>query len=604
MLENYRHYCFALLTVLILTAGTYAQQTFEGYSYTVHAGADGAGPLNYLSQNSIQVFLAGTKQQAPAAGLTACDGSNVRTNQVGPNNFGKWCFQGAEEIYDVKLRDGTVYLWYPMTKYSGFYNVKDFRPVTRTGGADGKYVFTEPADYSSTIKNALAFIASRQGGTLQFPDGDYVVGTTDGNTRDPNYDGMTLTSGVIIQGASSNASLPQTDLPIKKTATRIRLRNPNQAIFRIGGATNQVTIRNIELLGNSALLGEAKRDNTGNYGVEAVGKWAVGGLPNSSQVFKFENVTFQNFDKGIYVHNANEGKCDAKSQYCDSWQFDHVLVDHGVFVNNRSGIWIDTFNSDWKITNSVFNYIAREAPGDGIHIQRMGAMLVEQSWGGGYDYGDNIGGTFIYIGTIGSMVIINSGSENGRKSIEFHPYGGVSSANLTIIGGMFDDPIELGGRMNFISSGSYYGARTVKADPGVTITSTGDRFCYDPLVLPGRCKDSAGKPVSDPGFSGGRIMFQTGRAGEGTGANRIEGRPNYFGYNVEIGNGLMQFDPNITFKDITAWAAGGGDRPKLADGAIVYCKDCRRAGNGACSQGTAGTDGGFAKRINGQWRCD
>jgi hypothetical protein len=66
----------------------------------------------------------------------------------------------------------------------------------------------------------------------------------------------------------------------------------------------------------------------------------------------------------------------------------------------------------------------------------------------------------------------------------------------------------------------------------------------------------------------------------------------------------MQFDPNITFKDITAWAAGGGDRPRLADGAVVYCKDCRRAGSGTCSQGTAGTDGGFAKRINGQWRCD
>jgi hypothetical protein len=35
---------------------------------------------------------------------------------------------------------------------------------------------------------------------------------------------------------------------------------------------------------------------------------------------------------------------------------------------------------------------------------------------------------------------------------------------------------------------------------------------------------------------------------------------------------------------------------------LVYCKDCRR-GN-VCSQGQAGSDGAFAKRINGQWRCD
>jgi hypothetical protein len=202
------------------------------------------------------------------------------------------------------------------------------------------------------------------------------------------------------------------------------------------------------------------------------------------------------------------------------------------------------------------------------------------------------------------MVIINSGSENGQKSIYFHPNGAISNTMLTVIGSIFGDKIELGGRMNFISSGSFYGARTINADPTVMITSTGDRFCYDPLVLPGRCTDSSGRSVADPGFTGGRVMFQTGRAGEGTGTNRIQGKPNYFGYNVEIGNGLMQFDPDITLKDITAWAAGADNRPRLADGAIVYCKDCRRSSNGTCSQGAAGTDGAFAKRINGQWRCD
>ena len=97
-------------------------------------------------------------------------------------------------------------------------------------------------------------------------------------------------------------------------------------------------------------------------------------------------------------------------------------------------------------------------------------------------------------------------------------------------------------------------------------------------------------------------MFETGRVGEDTGPNRIDGRPNFFGYNVQIGDGLLQFDPNITFGDITKWAAGQGTRPRAEDGALVYCKDCRRGG--VCSQGQAGSDGAFAKRINGQWRCD
>ena len=99
-------------------------------------------------------------------------------------------------------------------------------------------------------------------------------------------------------------------------------------------------------------------------------------------------------------------------------------------------------------------------------------------------------------------------------------------------------------------------------------------------------------------------MFETGRVGEDTGPDRIEGRPNFFGYNVRIGDGLLQFDPNITFKDIQAWAAGVGTRPKAEDGAFLYCKDCRKSNSGVCSQGVAGTDGAFAKRINGQWRCD
>jgi hypothetical protein len=200
--------------------------------------------------------------------------------------------------------------------------------------------------------------------------------------------------------------------------------------------------------------------------------------------------------------------------------------------------------------------------------------------------------------------VISSESERGRGSIYTDPQGSIANMMLTVIGSVFDDEIDLNGRLNFMSSGNFFGAKTIEADPGVTINSVGDRYCYDSAVLKGRCVDASGRNVADPGVSGGRKMFETGRVGEDTGPDRIMGRPNFFGYNVRIGDGLMQFDPNITFRDIENWARGAGTRPKVEDGAFLYCKDCRKSSSGTCTQGSAGTDGAFAKRINGQWRCD
>lgn len=559
--------------------------------------------------NAVDVFIAGTEQRVPATNLTACDGAAVRQgNRAFINEAGRWCFNGPEPFYDVKLGNGLVYFWYPVDKDTGFYNVKDFRPVTRSTGANPQYVFNEPPDYTATIKRAMAFIAARQGGTLRFPDGDYVVGTLDGNRRDPAYEAITLPSGIVVEGASSNYSVTTTNLPMRAGATRIRLRNENQSIFRIGGCTNNVVVRQIELLGNSPLYREARRNSAGTYGIEGLGKWIIrpGGAnePNSSQSIKIENVTFQNFDKGIYVHNSNDANCKPAEQSCHAWQFDYVLVDQGLFINNNTGIWIDTYNTDWKISNTFLGYSTANAPGDGIRIQKAGGVLISQVFGGGYNYGNDTGGTFIHIDTAVSVTVLSSSSERSRRSIYTHPEGSITSMMLTVIGSVFGDKMDLNGRFNFVSTGNFYGASTLDADPSVTITSVGDRYCYDSQVLPGRCTDAAGRPTANPGITGGRRMFETGSVGEDTGPNKIQGRPNFFGYNVQIGDGLLQFDPQITFRDINAWAAGAGTRPRAQDGALVYCKDCGTSGNGTCTQGTAGRDGAFAKRINSQWRCD
>lgn len=595
--------------IFLLFTNSYGQNKFEGYSVVVEANSAGACPVWYLPSanngNAIDVFVAGTNQRTPA-NLTACNGSTIGIgSRVIPNEKGQWCFNGTEPFYDVKFQNGATYLWYSITNETGFYNVKDFRPVTRNNGPTPQYTFSDPADWTNTIRNAIAFIAARQGGTLRFPDGDYVVGTLDGNRRDTKYEAITLPSGIVVEGASSNYSVPTALHPISKSASRIRLRNENQAIFRIGGCTNNVVVRDIELLGNSALFGETPRDATGNYGIEGMGKWQLKPeSPNQSLGVKVENVTFQNLDKGFYVHNANDANCDPKTQYCDAWQIDIVGVDHCFFINNKTGIWIDSYDTDWRITNSFFSYVASNAPGDGIRLKKAGAVLIDQVHAGGYNYGAQIGGTFLYIDTAGSVAVISSASERGQRSIYTNPLGSVASNMLSISSSVFGDKIDLNGRLNLISTGNFYGAKTIDAESAVTITSIGDRYCYDSMVLPGRCVDEANRTVQNPGITGGRRMFETGRIGEDTGPNRIDGQPNYFGYNVRIGDGLLQFDPNITFKDINAWAAGSGTRPKAEDGAFLYCKDCRKNASGICMQGVAGSDGAFAKRINGQWRCD
>lgn len=615
MFQRSRFVVLGIVAACVLSAS--GQNRFDGYSLTVAADSTGFCPVRFLpqqnQQNHIQVFVAGTNQQRPATGLTGCDNSQVNGNRVAPSTQDqKWCFQGPEELYEIRLSTGDSYLWPTASgRDIGFYNVKDFRPMRRLEGGPAKYAYSEPADYTKAIRNAMMVMASRQGGTLFFPDGDYVIGTTDGNTRDSSYEAITVPSGVTIVGASANYSIPTTNMPSRSGAARIRLRNNRQTIFRLGGCTNSVIFRNIELLGNSALFQEAPRDATGNYGVEALSKWSVDPISkahqqNTSQFFRFENVTFQNLDTGIMVHNLNETNCNSANQMCNQWQFDNVRVDHGVFLNNKTGISIDTFNTDWTIANSIFNMTAANAPGIGIRIKRAAAVLIQNTFGGGYNYEGLIGGTFLHIDSVGMITVINSSSERSRKSIEAVAYGGTSSQTLNVIGSVFNDPIELNGRMNFVSTGNLYFGYTMKLGPQVVVNSLGDKFCHDPTIFPGHCTDrvGGGNTVNSPGFNDGVIMFRTGRLPEGQGKDRINRQPNFFGYDVELGKALMQYDPNITFRDITAMAAAVETGSRVKDGALLYCKDCKKAATGLCSQGQAGTDGAFAKRINGQWRCD
>src|SRR5207253_8636456 len=103
--------------------------------------------------------------------------------------------------------------------------------------------------------------------------------------------------------------------------------------------------------------------------------------------------------------------------------------------------------------------------------------------------------------TATSITVVSSESERGQRSIYTNPAGAISSMMLNVTGSVFGDKIGLNGRLNFLSTGNFYGAKTVDAEPSVAITSVGDRYCYDSMVLPGRCTDESGRAVPNPGIT-------------------------------------------------------------------------------------------------------
>ncbi|RMG07553.1 MAG: hypothetical protein D6735_02625, partial [Acidobacteria bacterium] len=145
---------------------------------------------------------------------------------------GKWCFQGEDKIYRLAFKGDELsgskeilYNWIANKPESGIYNVRDF-------GAKGDGL----TDDTLAIRSAIAFITTRNGGILQFPEGDYIVTSP-----------IVLPSGITIQGVGSLATGSPTNNIVQKAVSRIRLKATNSAVFRIGECTERVAIRDIEL---------------------------------------------------------------------------------------------------------------------------------------------------------------------------------------------------------------------------------------------------------------------------------------------------------------------------------------------------------------------
>lgn len=545
---------FALSFSLIV----FSQNKFEGYNVILDAPETqktGLCALRFAAPTT-NITVADLDPSTPMK-VKACDGSGAKLTQNGSTASlqasaatSKWCFEGEDKKYRISFRgdqfSGTmIYDWFPTpsARDAGFYNVRDFGAV-----GDGR------TDDTIAIRSALAYMAMRNGGTLNFPQGDYLVGNV------PDYKGIVIPTGVVIQGVSGTYSDAPTINPEKRSPSRINLAGTNRALFKIGECTDRVTIRDIELFAQSS-------ENT--YGFEAVGAFL------SSQDFAFDRVSFSNFFRGIYGH--------ALSVPLKIWQFDYIKVNQCRFIYNRdAGIYNDVSNSDWKIQGSVF-INPKKQPGqnaNSMHYERAAAILIQDTYSGGFTTAP--GGTFLEIINTGLITIITSQCEQMTNSIVLNPEkipgGGIYSYPITIINSEFYHPIIFNGRRPVVSIGSFYGPNTFQADYLTRIYSTGDRFCHDGLLVD-NC--SGAKRTF---FDKATVVMMTGQPDERT----LTGYPTYFGTDVNMG-GVVQMS-SIEQNKLPA------GKP---NGSMVYCQNCRR-NTTPCQAGGAGAP---AMVVGNQWSC-
>ena len=236
--------------VFLLSFNAFAQNKFEGYNILVDAPdtqRTATCAIRYVPPTT-DIIITDLDTSTPMK-LSNCAGAGSSLTQNGatatmrgnPNNF-KWCFQGEDKRYRISYKGDQfsgdiVYDWIATPATPGIYNVKDF-------GAVGDGV----ADDTLAIKSALAFIATRNGGILNFPEGDYVVGAMASNRA------IALPSGVTIQGIGSLQSNTFSNNVVQKNPSRITLNGGNRALFRIGECTERVTLRDIELFATLSLI--------------------------------------------------------------------------------------------------------------------------------------------------------------------------------------------------------------------------------------------------------------------------------------------------------------------------------------------------------------
>jgi hypothetical protein len=549
----------AAFFICVFAVCGYTQNRFEGYNIILNVPENQtstACALRYMPP-ATEVRVSDLDTRTPMKLIPCSGGAGAGVTQVSAttatlrassSDF-KWCFQGEDKRYRIsfagdRLSGPITYDWIaaPDERTAGMYNVRDFGAL-----GDGR------AEDTIAIQSALAYVATRNGGVLFFPEGDYHVG------RSPDFRGLTLPSGVTIQGVAGLHTGAASENVVKNNPSRITLEGANRDLFRIGECTAKVNIKDIELLAQS-------QQNT--VAVHALGAY------QSSENFYFDNVSFSSFWRGIYAHGLPQTNLQ--------WQFDYIQIDRCRFIFNAdAGIYTNSRNSDWRISNSLFINPRRTNTqrADSMYFERAAGVYIDNTTGGGFPQA--IGGTFLNILDSGHVLVSHSQTESMTNSLVYNevrnPEAGDYSHPIIFLNSAFGAPMVFNARRTFVSTGNSYGSNTFKADAGLRVYSTGDRFCYDGWII--GCQTATNNL-----FDKATIVFMTGQPAEG----RVAGNPAVFGTDV-LFNSSVRLQP----LQITQLPQ---DKP---DGSLLYCANCRRSTT-PCQGGGSGAP---AMKVAGQWSC-
>lgn len=346
-----------------------------------------------------------------------CNTTLLTTLDSDTNAFWQYNAPSCNGNYYIRFTGSSLQTFRWSGDRGGSYNVRDF-------GAGGEGV----TDDKIAIRDAIYFIASLNGGKLLFPRGYYKTSV-----------GFTLPSGITIEGTNG----------YDFSNCRLELTQPNTHLFKIGEKTHGVSFKNILLTTNNTTTSPF-------YLPGSKALLAEGSTPNSSIGLVFRDMTIVGFEKGIDVNGLDGEK---------AWQLETVRLDHVQLVQNKTSIELDTYNTDWQISNSLIGAVK---DGIGIDIKTAGAILIENSFGFGAGPANEIGTanvseTFIHIGGPHSVIKINNSQcEKFRNAIVVdqrnlngQPYDDYDNP-IMVTSSVFGDKIIFKTNVIFVSSGNSY----------------------------------------------------------------------------------------------------------------------------------------------------
>ena len=462
----------AALFLVLANVSAFALNQFDGYLRNTKDYCE-----DFVATATITVY---TVSHANATGLTDCSGTPITGNVVSGSSY-RFCFKGPDAAYDLDVD-------LPGTD-------ADFhaRWITSTNHIPGVYYLTEfGADPTSvdnlySLKSALAYIGSRveapnsggvvnQGGVLNIPNGNFDLSYVAGRGFFSSSLPAVLPPGITVIGTGAKNNY---------AASRLQIGDEGGNIFKITGCSDNVTVRDLQLLAYGAP----------DYVVGSTAILATGGAGDGpSNNVRFQGLTTQGFEQGIHVYATDQ-----------SWQFGTSHVEDSLLTGIYP-VHLQSYNAEMELSH-VSLHAGTSADfsvrGSGLWIEESSFVNMNYVYGAGNPVTPRNHRSFAFLlitGPHGTVKLTHCNSENIDRAISYqfsNPSFGDQQSPLVLDSCAFADPIIIKENLIFVSTGNTYASNTVQVwntdhdsshdgnSHKTQIYSTGDNFWAYSIVPSG-----------------------------------------------------------------------------------------------------------------------